>query len=184
MQYLSSPNVRQPFSDFGIQISPFGATVAIVPSFYLSNSTGIVNKTSNCLHDVSFVVFIQVNLPSKSHEVACCVVSSKYFACFWSASKAVDCKGLPRGRKIFHSRLVLQQRFLSLSSTVCTFCCFRSLTFLGDDRREKAPEGTPLGWSCSSVSCHYLCTFCCLGSLTSLGGDKWKGGGAEEGKHG
>ena len=125
-----------------------------------------------------------MNLPSKSHEVACCVVSSKHFACFWSASKAVDFKGLPRGSKIFHSRLVLRQRFLSLSSTVCTFCRFRSLTFLGDDRREKAPEGTPLGWSCSSVSCHYLCTFFCLGSLTSLGGDKWKGGGAEEGKHG
>ena len=86
--------------------------------------------------------------------------------------------------KSFTPWLVLQQGFLSLSSTVCNFCRFRSLTFLGDDRREKAPEGTPLGWSSSSVSCHYLSTFCCLGSLTSLGGDKWKGGGADEGKHG
>ena len=97
------------------------------------------------IHDVSFVVFIQVNLPLKSHEVACCILSSKYFACLWSASKAVDCKGLPRGRKIFHSMAGLAAGFLVI--------IYVSL----------------LPW---------------VFDMTSLGGDRWKGGGAEERKHG
>lgn len=51
------------------------------------------------------------------------------------------------------------------------------------DCQEVGKSFTP-GWSCSSVSCHYLvCTFCCLRSLTFLGDDRWEDGGAEEGKH-
>ena len=52
------------------------------------------------------------------------------------------------------------------------------------DCQEVGKSFTP-GWSCRSVSCHYLvCTFCCLRSLTFLGDDRWEDGGAEWGSTG